>query len=315
MKISGARLFLYIFSSVLLLVFIGLVFVGMVFTNILKGRVDDSTNINMESNKIDIVNSNHEIPLHQLEDIAQGIIRGTVLSSSYGYDNGMKIIEFKITDINGVTRELVLDVSNGKVYDIDYDYDEQGNKFINQLYFDVNITFEQAKDIAISNVKGNILAYRQSVYKGLFIYDFVIQDSNEILYEVHVETKNGTILKVKTLENYSYDDYIIIPVDTPNTNNEGSGDGNDEPVQQEIQNPVLQQNENSMQQNQSSSYKSEEELRQIVLSAVPGIVEYYYKDWDDGVLEYKYMVRTRSNMLVEVEINAYGWITDIDYED
>lgn len=63
-----------------------------------------------------------------------------------------------------------------------------------------------------------------------------------------------------------------------------------------------------------SSYKSESELRKIVLKNYPGTVVRVKKDWDDGVLEYEYRIRQSNGVVVEVTISGYGYIIDADYE-
>lgn len=63
-----------------------------------------------------------------------------------------------------------------------------------------------------------------------------------------------------------------------------------------------------------SSYKSESELRNIVLKKYPGTVMRVKKDWDDGVLEIEYRIKQSNGVVVEVTINGYGYITDADYE-
>lgn len=62
------------------------------------------------------------------------------------------------------------------------------------------------------------------------------------------------------------------------------------------------------------SDKSEAELRKIVLKKVPGTVLNVYKEWDDGILEYKYTIKKADGSVYKVEINSYGRITDIDFE-
>lgn len=63
-----------------------------------------------------------------------------------------------------------------------------------------------------------------------------------------------------------------------------------------------------------SAYKSEKELRKIVLKKHSGTVLRVKKDWDDGVIEYEYRIRQSNGVVVEVTINGWGHITDVDYE-
>lgn len=65
---------------------------------------------------------------------------------------------------------------------------------------------------------------------------------------------------------------------------------------------------------QAAVQKSEAELRKIVLKKVPGDVVRVTKEWDDGILEYKYTIKKADGSVYKVEINSYGRITDIDFE-
>lgn len=240
---------------------------------------------------------NSELSLQQLREIALRIVSGTIVKQEYDYENGHRLIEFDIIDKNGIKREITLYASNGKVYDIDYDYDNKGNRFINKDLFEVNITFEQAQEIATKRVPGIVLAHKQDADYGLFIYEFIIKSNNGAIYEVDVETKNGTVIKVEIEDDYNPYDYGVQSVSfqgtiTPQQDTQGNS-------------TIIPQN---------SAYKSEAEIRKIVLSQYPGIVLYVKQDWDDGMLEYEYKIQQSNGMIVEIEITATGWIKDVDYD-
>lgn len=65
---------------------------------------------------------------------------------------------------------------------------------------------------------------------------------------------------------------------------------------------------------EAATKKSEAQLRQIVLGKFPGTVQRVKQDWDDGIREYEYKIRKADGVVVEVEINEYGYITDVDYK-
>lgn len=241
--------------------------------------------------------ASRELSLQQLRDIALKIVPGTIVKEKYDYEKGHRVIEFDIIDKNGIKREITLYASNGKVYDIDYDYDDKGNRFINKDLFEVNITFEQAQQIALKRIPGTVLAHKQDADYGLFIYEFIIRGNNGAIYEVDVETKNGTVIKVEIEDDYNPYKYGVQPVTLPGTS-------------------TTQQNTQvgGTTTPQNSAYKSEAELRKIVLGQYPGTVIRVKQDWDDGMLEYEYKIRQGNGMIVEVEITATGWIKDVDYD-
>ncbi len=256
-----------------------------------------------------------ELSLEELKQKALQIIPGNIIKTKYDYDMMVgKIVEFKIIDKNGIQREIELVASNGKVWDIDYDYDAQGNRFINKDLFNVKFSFEQAQQIALTRVPGNVLAHKQDVERGKFVYEFMIQANSGGIFEVDVETETGTVIKVEREDDFDFYDYNLRPVSfsTPEVVNTVSTTNT---TSQVSTTPAPSTNTPAPAPSYGSGQKSEAELRKIVLGQVPGTVLHFYQDWDDGMIEYKYIIKTSSGAIVEVEILESGYITDIDFED
>lgn len=246
------------------------------------------------------VTKNAGLTLAQLREKALTIIPGTIVKTKYDYDNGVRIVEFKIIDKNGIKRELELVAATGQVWDIDYDYDQQGNRFINQSLFEVNVTYEQAMATALQRIPGTVLNHKQDADNGLFIYEFIIQGKNGAIYEVDVETKGGTILKVEIEDDYNPYNYNYGPVVIPGQQGQGNP-GGASPSPSTSQTPGRPQS------------FSEAELRKKVLDKFPGVVVEFEADYDDGIMEYEYKIRQKNGVSVEVKINEFGYITDVDY--
>lgn len=282
------------------------IFSAAVLFAVVGGQGKSGENITVVNATTQTQVASSELSLQQLRDIALKIIPGTIVKEQYDYENGHRVIEFDIIDKNGIKREITLYVSNGKVYDIDYDYDEKGNRFINKDLFDVKITFEQAQDIAVKRVPGTVLAHKQDADYGLFIYEFIIRGNDGVIYEVDVETQNGTVIKVEIEDDYNPYKYGVQPVTLPGAST----------TQQTTQTggTTATTQASSTTTPQNSSYKSEAEIRKIVLDKYPGTVIRVKQDWDDGMLEYEYKIQQSNGMIVEVEITATGWIKDVDYD-
>lgn len=282
------------------------IFSAAVLFAVVGGQDKSGENITVVNATTQTQVASSELSLQQLRDIALKIIPGTIVKEQYDYENGHRVIEFDIIDKNGIKREITLYTSNGKVYDIDYDYDEKGNRFINKDLFDVKITFEQAQDIAVKRVPGTVLAHKQDADYGLFIYEFIIRGNDGVIYEVDVETQNGTVIKVEIEDDYNPYKYGVQPVTLPGAST----------TQQTTQTggTTATTQASSTTTPQNSSYKSEAEIRKIVLDKYPGTVIRVKQDWDDGMLEYEYKIQQSNGMIVEVEITATGWIKDVDYD-
>ncbi len=263
-----------------------------------------------------------ELSLEELKQKALEIIPGNVIKTKYDYDMMVgKIVEFKIIDKNGIQREIELVASNGKVWDIDYDYDAQGNRFINQKLFTVKFSFEQAQQIALTRVPGKVLAHKQDVERGKFVYEFMIQANSGGIFEVDVETETGTVIKVEREDDFDFYDYNLRPVSLPTSGvvntvstTTSSSQVATTPAPATTA-PAPATSSPTPATSYGSGQKSEAELRKIVLGQVPGTVMHHYQEWDDGMIEHHYLIKTNPGAIVEVEILENGYITDIDYED
>ncbi len=244
------------------------------------------------------------LTIDALRNKALTIIPGTIVKTEYDYDLGKQIVSFDIVDKNGIKREIELEASTGKVYDIDYDYDANGNRFINQGLFEVNKTYEQAQAIALNRIPGQVLNHKQDVERGLFVYEFIIKGNNGFIYEVDVETKTGAIIKIEIDDDYNPYKYNLGPVVLPNTNTSAGI----------TTNTTTNTTTTTTTPNVTApTTYSEATLRQKVLGKFPGTVIKFEQDYDDGMMEYEYKIRQANGAVVKVEINQFGYITDVDY--
>ncbi len=267
------------------------------------------TDIKGANATITTVNSNTSLTIQQLRERALQIVNGKIVKQKYDFENGRRVVEFDIIDRNGFKRELTLYTDNGRVHDIDYDYDNQGNRFINQSLFNVNVSFEQAQKNALSKVPGTVVGHKQDVENGLFIYEFIIRSSNRMLYEVDIETETGRAIKIELEKDFHPGEYALsqVPVQQTVVTQPSSpvpAPVNPAPVAPPVPASPPQQ-----------SSKSEAQLRQIVLSKYPGQIIKFERDYDDGMIEYEYKILQSRGIVVEVKINQLGWITDVDYDD
>lgn len=249
------------------------------------------------TNQVNVVNTSTtaRLSFDQLKQKALSIIPGTVVKYEYDYEDGVQIVEFEIRDNNGRKRDLDLVTSNGRVWDIDYDIDANGNRFINQSLFTVNKTFEQCQQVAAAQIQGGqVIAHKQDADKGKFIYEFIVKGSNGLFYEVDVETENGTVTKVEREDDFDFYKYTQVSSTQQTT------------VQQPVQTPQVQQ--------VASTNNGLETAKNVVLKKFPGATFLKIKqDWDDGVMEYEFTIKTKDGIVYDVEV-VNNWIKDIDYE-
>lgn len=247
------------------------------------------------TNQVNVVNTSTtaRLSFDQLKQKALSIIPGTVVKYEYDYEDGVQIVEFEIRDNNGRKRDLDLVTSNGRVWDIDYDIDANGNRFINQSLFTVNKTFEQCQQVAAAQIQGGqVIAHKQDADKGKFIYEFIVKGSNGLFYEVDVETENGTVTKVELEDDFDFYKYTQVSSTQQTT------------VQQPVQTPQVQQ--------VASTNNGLETAKNVVLKKFPGATFLKIKqDWDDGVMEYEFTIKTRDGIVYDVEV-VNNWIKDID---
>lgn len=294
------------------LVLAGGIFIGRGF---FKTNANSGLNVseNDKVNTFDLANNSaNDMSDEELINKALSIIPGNIISKEYDYEMGRNLISFDIVDNNGIAREIELEVSTGKVYDIDYDYDNQGNRFINKSLFEVNKTFDECKEIALSKVNGvEVINYKEDADYGLFIYEFIVKSSDGNLYEVDVETKSGEVIKVEREDDYNPNSYniskVIINSDTQSNIEVSQSDSSNTSTTLPESNVNTNQNTNQLTNN-------EDTLRQKVLSLYPGEVINYHKDYDDGVVEHKYTVKQSDGTVYKIEITESGYITDVDFE-
>lgn len=254
------------------------------------------------TNQVNVVNTSTtaRLSFDQLKQKALSIIPGTVVKYEYDYEDGVQIVEFEIRDNNGRKRDLDLVTSNGRVWDIDYDIDANGNRFINQSLFTVNKTFEQCQQVAAAQIQGGqVIAHKQDADKGKFIYEFIVKGSNGLFYEVDVETENGTVTKVELEDDFDFYKYTQVSSTQQTT------------VQQPAQTTTVQ---TPQLQQVASTNNGLETAKNVVLKKFPGATFLKIKqDWDDGVMEYEFTIKTKDGIVYDVEV-VNNWIKDIDYE-
>lgn len=59
------------------------------------------------------------------------------------------------------------------------------------------LTVQQAQDIALQRVPGQVLHVDMDLEHGVFVYEFYILTSQNRLYEVEVNGSTGNIIKVE----------------------------------------------------------------------------------------------------------------------
>lgn len=260
------------------------------------------------TNQVNVVNTSTtaRLSFDQLKQKALSIIPGTVVKYEYDYEDGVQIVEFEIRDNNGRKRDLDLVTSNGRVWDIDYDIDANGNRFINQSLFTVNKTFEQCQQVAAAQIQGGqVIAHKQDADKGKFIYEFIVKGSNGLFYEVDVETENGTVTKVEREDDFDFYKYNTQVSSTQQTT-----------VQQPAQTQPTQTTtvQTSQVQQVASTSNGLQAAKNLVLNKFPGATFLKIKqDWDDGVMEYEFKIKTTNGTVYDVEVVG-TWIKDIDLE-
>lgn len=257
--------------------------------------------LNQSNTNVVNTSSTARLSFDQLKQKALSIIPGTVVKYEYDYENGIQIVEFEIRDNSGRKRDLDLVTSTGKVWDIDYDIDANGNRFINQSLFTVNKTFEQCQQIAAAQIPGGqVVAHKQDADKGKFVYEFIVKGSNGLFYEVDVETENGTVTKIELEDDFDFYKYNQVSSTQQTT------------VQQPVQTTPAQTT--PVQAQQVATNNGLEAAKNVVLKKFPGATFLKIKqDWDDGVMEYEFTIKTKDGIVYDVEV-VNNWIKDVDYE-
>lgn len=284
----------------------GIVSMAALFTAVSMGQVKTE---NVAANATQqLAGINTGLSEQQLRAKATSIIPGTIVKFKYDYDNGQRIAEFDIIETStGRKRELSLYTADGRVEEIDYDYDSAGNRFIRQDLFTVKYTFEQAQQIALARIPGRVLATKQEGEHGRFVHEFFIQASAGGYCIVKVETQSGTIIKVERKGHFDASDYYYQPPAGVQT--------------QPVTPPVTNQNQTTTPpvtqpapSQPSTGAFTEAKARQIALGAVPGTVLSVEYDYDDGRPEYEYKIKKADGTVWEVKVVYPGWVEDIDYE-
>ena len=199
-----------------------------------------------------------------------------------------------VTEVNAVTEASVASIPVTNQVNV-VNIDANGNRFINQSLFTVNKTFEQCQQVAAAQIQGGqVIAHKQDADKGKFIYEFIVKGSNGLFYEVDVETENGTVTKVELEDDFDFYKYTQVSSTQQTT------------VQQPVQTPQVQQ--------VASTNNGLETAKNVVLKKFPGATFLKIKqDWDDGVMEYEFTIKTKDGIVYDVEV-VNNWIKDIDYE-
>lgn len=313
---------------------IGVISAAALFTTVLAAKSDPVKNVataqvsttSNVGNMVSNVNAAGSLTDQRLREIALSKIPGTITKMKYDYEGGQRIVEFDIIDKNGFKRDIDLVASTGQVWDIDYDYDANGNRFINQSHFKVNYSYEQAEKIALQRIPGTVLAHKQEADYGLFMYEFIIRANNGAIFEVDVETQNGTVIKVEMEDHFNMSDYMLPPVytsgntsnvtTTPVTTTPAPATPAPAPVTPApapatpAPAPVTPAPSPFV----PGGGQSEAQVRKMVLGRFPGSVIGFKQDFDDGFMEYEYKIKLNDGTVVEVEATSGGWIKDVDYE-
>ena len=141
------------------------------------------------------------------------------------------------------------------------------------------ISLEEAEDIALKEVNGEILKAEKDKDDGITYYDFTIVTDTE-KYEVEVNAENGKVLKVE-----KDDDYVPAKSNTTDQTNQTN------------------QNQNT---NQATTQITAEKAQEIAMNRVgTGTLVKCELDYDDDTQKYKYEIEIRDGRVeYDLEIDA-----------
>ena len=139
------------------------------------------------------------------------------------------------------------------------------------------ISLEEAEDIALKEVNGEILKAEKDKDDGITYYDFTIVTDTE-KYEVEVNAENGKVLKVE-----KDDDYVPAKSNTTDQTN--------------------QTNQNNT---QNTTQITAEKAQEIAMNRVgTGTLVKCELDYDDDTQKYKYEIEIRDGRVeYDLEIDA-----------
>ena len=139
------------------------------------------------------------------------------------------------------------------------------------------ISLEEAEDIALKEVNGEILKAEKDKDDGITYYDFTIVTDTE-KYEVEVNAENGKVLKVE-----KDDDYVPAKSNTTDQTN--------------------QTNQNNT---QNTNQITAEKAQEIAMNRVgTGTLVKCELDYDDDTQKYKYEIEIRDGRVeYELDIDA-----------
>lgn len=63
--------------------------------------------------------------------------------------------------------------------------------------FRQKLTMQQAQDIALQRIPGQVFHVDMDLEHGVFVYEFFILTSQNRVYEVEVNANNGNVIKVE----------------------------------------------------------------------------------------------------------------------
>lgn len=132
------------------------------------------------------------IPIGEAEKIASKKVNGQVVELELEKENGRIIYEVKIHK-DGKKYEMEIDAYTGKILEIE-SKTLPSSEGVPQ---DKNIiSLDKAKEVALKEVKGEILEYQLEREKGGYIYEFkILKDGKK--YEVEIDAISGKVLKVE----------------------------------------------------------------------------------------------------------------------
>lgn len=67
------------------------------------------------------------------------------------------------------------------------------------------ITIEQAMNIALQRVPGQIVHVDLDMENGILVYEIFIMTSNNQIFEVEVHAKTGAIIKIEQEDDFDFD--------------------------------------------------------------------------------------------------------------
>lgn len=163
-----------------------------------------------------------KIGMEKAREIAMQRASGKIESSELEKENGKTIYSFDIRNDKGTITEVQVEAYTGEVVSVeeenaqkeaaekrleknekmkkdDDDEESEASQKANQEKYakQAKITMEQAKEIALKRLPGTITDQELEKEKGKLLYSFDIKDPNGKTFDVEIDARTGSVLKVE----------------------------------------------------------------------------------------------------------------------